>query len=641
MDPSPLKRGMRTLAALAAASWLLAVPGTGTARAAASDSLTVTIVPRDVWPPTPVTDLVAVPGAEGQIMLQWTAPDSNLNALGTLTPAAGYLIRIASFSVASVGGSTTAWWGAAADVRALPPPALSAVPPAPGAPGAAENLLLNQLEPGVTIYAMLVSSDTAGQLSDSDLPSRTPLAQANALVFDAVPPAPASITAAQNGIGSVLVSWPASPASDRDYYRVLVDSTAPRDFADEYAVVVDSPSLTTTLSGLSAGVYALRVAVVDKGLPSHAGIALASAAASSTTVTVASSILLPQAPFGVAMSSAGAAVTVSWMPVGRYEDGAGFADPNAALSAELSAYRVYRATSVVAGGWVQQIQLSSSTLTWTDLAGGPQYFYHVRAENDSGLSARSVFRSVGTLSAFVIAPDDRSYFEVPSQSVLPIEGTAGQAPTAYLAAAAARPQDLGGRVVKSIEFTAMQGGQTLAPNFSLPAMGRLKLRYEMSASSVVPSGMSAAAVPADPNNIGVYWYNGSAWVQMYGRLDRTDQSLNLETKYFGIYQLRIVERATEFAFDQAGVSNRFVTPNGDGRNDAVVFSYDNPKDVSVRARILDRKGRVIVPELPQGPVTNSRVWDGRAGGAYVPGGVYLYQIEGEGRVFSGTIVILK
>jgi gliding motility-associated-like protein len=128
---------------------------------------------------------------------------------------------------------------------------------------------------------------------------------------------------------------------------------------------------------------------------------------------------------------------------------------------------------------------------------------------------------------------------------------------------------------------------------------------------------------------------------MYGKLDQSDHTLNLDTKYLGIYQLRFVERSTSFSFDQAGVSNRFITPNGDGKNDTVVFSYDNPRDASVRVRILDVRGRVVAPELPQGPISNSRVWDARSGGAIVPSGVYLYQIDAEGHTYSGSIVILK
>ena len=38
---------------------------------------------------------------------------------------------------------------------------------------------------------------------------------------------------------------------------------------------------------------------------------------------------------------------------------------------------------------------------------------------------------------------------------------------------------------------------------------------------------------------------------------------------------------------------------------------------------------------------NSLTWNGTAGGRSVPGGVYVYQLEGEGQNFTGTIVILK
>jgi len=310
---------------------------------------------------------------------------------------------------------------------------------------------------------------------------------------------------------------------------------------------------------------------------------------------------------------------------------------SSSTSTELSGYRVYRSTSLVQGTWIQVAALSSTTLQYTDTASGPQYFYHIRAENMAGLSARSILRSVGSKTAYSVAPDDRSYLEVKIPSLAPIEGSGGVPMTAYLIEAVDRPEYLGGRVVKSVEFTARQGGATLTPNFEIPTLSRLKLRYELGVSSVIPAG-TLAGVPATPENLGVYWFNGVSWVQMYGTLDATDQTLNLETKYLGLYQLRTVERTGGFAFNQAGISNRFVTPNGDGKNDAVVFTYDNPRDSSVSVRVLDRRGKIVVSDLPPGPVSNSRVW---TPGAAVPGGVYFYMISGEGKTFSGTIVILK
>ena len=102
-----------------------------------------------------------------------------------------------------------------------------------------------------------------------------------------------------------------------------------------------------------------------------------------------------------------------------------------------------------------------------------------------------------------------------------------------------------------------------------------------------------------------------------------------------------VERAGGFSFNMSGVSNRFITPNGDHRNDNVVFTFDNPRDSAVNAEIVDMHGRLVVGSLPAGPVSNSLMWDGTAGGRPVPGGVYIYQISAEGQKYSGTVVIIK
>ena len=57
--------------------------------------------------------------------------------------------------------------------------------------------------------------------------------------------------------------------------------------------------------------------------------------------------------------------------------------------------------------------------------------------------------------------------------------------------------------------------------------------------------------------------------------------------------------------------------------------------------LLDLRGKLVVSDLPPGPVSNSNIWDGTAGGRTVPGGIYIYQVESEGRVYGGTIVIIR
>ncbi|MEK7383534.1 MAG: fibronectin type III domain-containing protein, partial [Elusimicrobiota bacterium] len=330
---------MPARAAVAAAlACLLAAAFAGPVRAASSaDTLSVRIVPKDSWPPAPVADLTASAGAEGQLLLSWSAPDGNNNLFVASTPAAGYSMRIATFSVAGIGGSTTAWWNASMDVRALPAPAVSISPPAPALPGTTQYLLINQLWPGATYYAMMISSDSAGNVSDADFNSIPPAVQASTLVYDAPPPAPTGLAVVQTGTAALTVSWSSVTAYDLDFYRLYTDSTSPHDYVLASVVVVDSPTLSLVLTGLSTGTYHFRVTAVDRGAPSYAGPPLESAPSSEAVIELLPVVRPPQEPYGAAISTAaGGGVLLRWMPVTRFADGAAFAVASAPAPDELS-----------------------------------------------------------------------------------------------------------------------------------------------------------------------------------------------------------------------------------------------------------------------------------------------------------------
>jgi gliding motility-associated-like protein len=604
-----------------------------------SDAMTVTITPKDVWPPSPVTDLVALPGAEGQMLLKWTAPDSNnYTFFPSVSPATSYSIRIATFSVATAG-STTTWWNNAVDVQSLPYPgagsALPATPPVPLAPGTTQTLLLNRLDPGATYYAMMISADSVGNISDSDVPSRTG-AQAHALVFDAAPPTPSSFTVVAVGTSSFNVSWRASSAFDLWYYKLYVDSVT-ENFSNAYTLAISSNQLSTTLINLTTGTYTFRLAAVDKGTPTYVGTPLESAFTPVIISTLAIIPHAPQTPYGVSLSSSGAATTISWLPVVRYADFTPFSASSAPTPAELQGYHVFRATSPVLGSWSDLAFVSTATLSYVDLTSGPQYYYHVRSQNYSALSGRSEVLAAATKDVFLVAPDDQSNLHVPAALTGPLTGASGSPTGTYLVDVSSRPADLGtenGRVFQSISFTPYEAGVNLSKTFDLGGMSWLTLHYD-----VGPGGAPASAV--QEKNTSIYWFDGSKWVQLYGRLDALAQTVSIQTQYVGGYQLRSVERSGGFYFNPASISNRFVTPNGDGKNDNVVIRYDNPQNSKVSVRIFDLRGHLLAAELPPGPVANSVQWNGTAGGRPVPGGVYIYKIQCEGQTFSGTLVLIK
>lgn len=107
-----------------------------------------------------------------------------------------------------------------------------------------------------------------------------------------------------------------------------------------------------------------------------------------------------------------------------------------------------------------------------------------------------------------------------------------------------------------------------------------------------------------------------------------------------------LNRTKDFNF--TGVSNRFITPNGDGKNDNVAFTFNNPRDSAGTIQIQDLRGHKVtaIPINPgdtcaSNPTVGCEYWDGRAGGVIVPTGVYIYVISIESTIFSGTVVVIR
>src|SRR3989338_8521066 len=103
-----------------------------------SDQFEVRTTPTDIYPPHPVSDLAGTAGAEGQALLQWTAPDESFGVGPKALAVVSYTIQASTLSVADLGNDTTAWF-------ALSTPVAGA--PAPLPPGNPQALLLS-LNPG-------------------------------------------------------------------------------------------------------------------------------------------------------------------------------------------------------------------------------------------------------------------------------------------------------------------------------------------------------------------------------------------------------------------------------------------------------------------------------------------------------------
>ncbi len=98
-------------------------------------------------------------------------------------------------------------------------------------------------------------------------------------------------------------------------------------------------------------------------------------------------------------------------------------------------------------------------------------------------------------------------------------------------------------------------------------------------------------------------------------------------------------RVQGFAF--TALSNRILTPNGDSRNDSVIFTFDNPAFSDVTGKIFDVRGHLVATMTP-GPTANTTLqWDGRSNNLLVPSGVYLYFIHAESQIVRGAVVVVR
>lgn len=111
-----------------------------------------------------------------------------------------------------------------------------------------------------------------------------------------------------------------------------------------------------------------------------------------------------------------------------------------------------------------------------------------------------------------------------------------------------------------------------------------------------------------------------------------------------------VGRAQMGGFAFSGPLSRVLTPNGDGRNDAAIFCFDNFSDSDVEGRIFTLSGaevaRLDLRRFPAagclgGNLPQHMIWDGRSNGATVSSGIYIYQIKAEGLTFTGSLVVVR
>jgi gliding motility-associated-like protein len=372
--------------------------------------------------------------------------------------------------------------------------------------------------------------------------------------------------------------------------------------------------------------------------------------------------LPPMAPAGFLAQPAvdNSSITLAWAGVASSLDGSGFKAPAAPTSWEISRYDIYRATGIAYSNWVKIATVSWQTSSFTAANPDPTkvYYYKVVGRDlfDEGdADASMVADTKGNL--YAVSSDEVSRIKIPADQTKVLFAANNKYGKNLLVRATEQAADVGGKIFKSVRFDPVLTPSGLTGSnlqWDKPVLD-VVLSYQVQNGKVVPSAgkgvyaLSAADAKLAPainenevaKQLAAYWLNNVDYVKLFGLVNPADHAVLLQSAMLGAFQIRGVLRAGAFDFDIASISNKAITPNGDGLNDTVVFVFDNPRDSSFSGKIYDIRGSQVA-DMSVGPVANgSLLWDGKANGLAVPSGVYIYQIKAEGKKFNGTVMVIR
>lgn len=486
--------------------------------------------------------------------------------------------------------------------------------------------------------------------------------------------------------GTINLTWtePLHAAGTPPFvYDVRVSSVAqiPNQvaFSTNSALSAVSPSLPPTpgagggsvgftVTGLTPGVvYYFAIVEHDSGALSDQwvwSIPLGRNPNNSAAAAFGSSAsVIPMEPLGVVVAPSANSVSLSWSTTTRFSNGTSFA-AGPVTPVELQGYEIDRSLQLCSG-FVKIATMTASFTSLTDVTGGANYYYRIFSFNTNGYSAGVV--TVSTLG-------ERWYFVDDCASSLAVDNPTAEGAGGLNAATnglggdirivrTRLPQDAGGGTYQSVQWNAYLNGVTLLPNYALPQPGHYALHVTTQPSGVpIPDNQAIGpfsvanqpftVTPQTPSagtatpgvgvaDLGAYWNNNQSFVKMYGRVDTVADTVNLDSPNLGYYQVRAQSRSTGVVFDASSLSSRIFTPNGDGLNDVMIFTYDpGPNNVQAVGRVYNLHGEHIADLVP-GAVPNTLIWDGKMNGHVVSSGVYVYRISGGGKTFSGTVVVAR
>jgi len=395
-------------------------------------------------------------------------------------------------------------------------------------------------------------------------------------------------------------------------------------------VTLSSSSLSYTDSSLLPDTtYSYRVAALStddlEGSQSDAA----------TVLSFPKGIPLPDDVVGLKLvSSDGATASFSFSPVTKRSDGKDIGN-------QLKGYTVYR-SNALAGPWtlIKFIPYGSAA-EFSDAYAGALYYYRVKAQDTYNQESEGLMIVNSNAAIAIMSEDNNASLTFDDQSRSFLYGDTNTVGADIRIVLEKIEDNSNANIYCTYRLRAYNTskreeltGEIVIPKTRLGPRLVLIYKTASNAAKLASRAQATKELPA------MYWNNTIKWVKVNGELDQTEGSVSLRTKLLGSYSVRLASRGDKFAV--TGVEPKIFSPDESNTIISKARIYiDNPNYSEIRSTIFDMDGRVLRSSLPREQET-VLYWDGRdSDERIVPSGVYIYQIEADGRAVNGTIVVAR
>lgn len=321
--------------------------------------------------------------------------------------------------------------------------------------------------------------------------------------------------------------------------------------------------------------------------------------------------------------------TVTWSRVIRNSDGSAIDD--------LGGYNIYRSLALATVGTGAPYAFAAAgTDAWTDTAVlGGRFFYLVRAVDASGNEGSNslVLQSLEQDKMNLLSSDQQVSAELPAgvSSALLSENNQWHD---NLSLVLDRKTNLeAGKVLRVYDLRIRDSNfnEVSGYNFSEP------ITLGFSYGGLAAQGRLAQQA-FSPGELSVYWFDGVQYIRIGGYMNQATGQVVINITKPGQYQLRQIAKAASFGLASLTPAKVF-TPDSEPYK-KMTFYVDNPSGDKVTGKIFDLRGEYVADIRAVGDATATTVtmeWDGSGARK----GVYIYQIEGDGKVVNGTIILAR